>query len=751
MFYGQTPYDVNFEPLSPSASDIILQESDSDNDCEERSAKRRRIEHKARAYLDGQLPLIFSAALKGPFSNGWGNPWSRRKGAYGATSDANRPKKSKEHDVSRPEKEQPNIVLQQQVSQQQGFNENVNAKTAAQPSNRAHFEINNREPAVDGQKVTAGAEGYRSISYENDSRPLLQDPQHGQASNLPLESSKSRSSMGTDSKKTKQGGNKPSGALRPNESYPTSELPRDVWQEDGAVSPKASGEQAKSELVTFQEIPLHLASPKVLLGLLAAKKLALQAAAKAWEAKQLETSSERQDEEATNREKDAQMTAIPSTPKRRRLVSRKEAQASRRDLGPPEMDTVPSEENHSSHLTPNSSDFPKDEHRSVKNLKGPKGGKRGNPRSRTIVEDEIDSTSGDANQQRSDNFGHGYEKPQIDKIVPSTLLPSPSTTNLSIRSSMSRASSFGLNEYLPATPHYSPAEEHDYSLPDADDSTLEEQLSQTLQAEIFKSIHFTRDDTPGFTTNVVPASNTNEASPQAATTKVRRSSLDAIESPTTHIPTNSSLPSPPTERKNRVWSGPMTIGENDDVFSSFNTPPSSQSLSNVAVVITRQAPSPSVDTLLFQDAELPSNVSPAEKACKPKEKRRASFAPPASVQAEGDIVMQDTSQDVSFKSTGLDMDTPESTQKSGFDSAQMDTTKLPHKGSLKSALRRATRLSSPVPSFSITPDGEIIHRGSPGISEKGDMTDVDDAIQDANNFLESWDVKTAMRKPPAER
>jgi inositol-hexakisphosphate kinase len=45
-------------------------------DPEQRTAKRRRIEAIAAQYLRGRPPVILTAALRGPFNNGWKNPWA---------------------------------------------------------------------------------------------------------------------------------------------------------------------------------------------------------------------------------------------------------------------------------------------------------------------------------------------------------------------------------------------------------------------------------------------------------------------------------------------------------------------------------------------------------------------------------------------------------------------------------------------------------------------------------------------------
>lgn len=78
-------------PVSPVSAEeypicdntIVYDEGDDDleTSSEQRAAKRRRIESYATAYLRGQPLFILSAQLKGPFDNGWQNPWRRKRRA----------------------------------------------------------------------------------------------------------------------------------------------------------------------------------------------------------------------------------------------------------------------------------------------------------------------------------------------------------------------------------------------------------------------------------------------------------------------------------------------------------------------------------------------------------------------------------------------------------------------------------------------------------------------------------------------
>jgi hypothetical protein len=54
--------------------DVIWPGSDSEETAEENEQRRLRYEHHARRYMQGHLPVLQSAALRGPLS-GWLNPW----------------------------------------------------------------------------------------------------------------------------------------------------------------------------------------------------------------------------------------------------------------------------------------------------------------------------------------------------------------------------------------------------------------------------------------------------------------------------------------------------------------------------------------------------------------------------------------------------------------------------------------------------------------------------------------------------
>ncbi|KAI9754541.1 MAG: hypothetical protein M1835_000889, partial [Candelina submexicana] len=68
---------LTFEPLSPSPSEILVRDSEDDDDIDQRAAKRRRVERLGQQYLRGQPLLISTATLLGPFDANWVNPWKR--------------------------------------------------------------------------------------------------------------------------------------------------------------------------------------------------------------------------------------------------------------------------------------------------------------------------------------------------------------------------------------------------------------------------------------------------------------------------------------------------------------------------------------------------------------------------------------------------------------------------------------------------------------------------------------------------
>lgn len=89
MSYLRQPSPLSFEPLSPSPSDLVASDSEREIDSDSRKAKRRRVEDLGRQYLAGRQLFIQSASLRGPFDDGWCNPWNKPREAgarHGSTN-----------------------------------------------------------------------------------------------------------------------------------------------------------------------------------------------------------------------------------------------------------------------------------------------------------------------------------------------------------------------------------------------------------------------------------------------------------------------------------------------------------------------------------------------------------------------------------------------------------------------------------------------------------------------------------------
>ncbi|RAH57630.1 hypothetical protein BO85DRAFT_307557 [Aspergillus piperis CBS 112811] len=71
---------LSLETISPSPPDLDSDPviaSDDDLDEGDRAARDQRIEKLAQAYCHGTPLFILSASLRGPFDNGWTNPWRK--------------------------------------------------------------------------------------------------------------------------------------------------------------------------------------------------------------------------------------------------------------------------------------------------------------------------------------------------------------------------------------------------------------------------------------------------------------------------------------------------------------------------------------------------------------------------------------------------------------------------------------------------------------------------------------------------
>ncbi|KAI4255928.1 MAG: hypothetical protein L6R35_007508, partial [Caloplaca aegaea] len=67
---------VHFDVLQAEPDDILCPGSDFDEDPAYYRAKRRRVENAAQEYLRGKSVYIASARLRGPFPQGWRNPFT---------------------------------------------------------------------------------------------------------------------------------------------------------------------------------------------------------------------------------------------------------------------------------------------------------------------------------------------------------------------------------------------------------------------------------------------------------------------------------------------------------------------------------------------------------------------------------------------------------------------------------------------------------------------------------------------------
>ncbi|MCJ1245490.1 hypothetical protein MMC30_002694 [Trapelia coarctata] len=67
---------LNFEPLSPKPEDILLPGSSEEDSPATRKRKKRRREAIGAQYLRQQAGYAITFRLKGPFEDGWKNPWA---------------------------------------------------------------------------------------------------------------------------------------------------------------------------------------------------------------------------------------------------------------------------------------------------------------------------------------------------------------------------------------------------------------------------------------------------------------------------------------------------------------------------------------------------------------------------------------------------------------------------------------------------------------------------------------------------
>lgn len=74
---------LNSEPLIALPEDILCSGSDDEKTAEEHRDKRRRIEVQGQHYLQGRPLFILSASLRGPLDGAWINPWARKSRGKG--------------------------------------------------------------------------------------------------------------------------------------------------------------------------------------------------------------------------------------------------------------------------------------------------------------------------------------------------------------------------------------------------------------------------------------------------------------------------------------------------------------------------------------------------------------------------------------------------------------------------------------------------------------------------------------------
>lgn len=79
---------LHFEPIETPPEGVLYPGSDQEEEYDERkrAKKKLRVELLAKQYLEGRGLLIQSAALRGPFDNGWINPWASKKRKRGVHS-----------------------------------------------------------------------------------------------------------------------------------------------------------------------------------------------------------------------------------------------------------------------------------------------------------------------------------------------------------------------------------------------------------------------------------------------------------------------------------------------------------------------------------------------------------------------------------------------------------------------------------------------------------------------------------------
>jgi hypothetical protein len=70
-------WGLDFDDFHTNPEEVVEELPAEYRGPEQQAAKRRRIEAIASQYLRGRPPVIITAGLRGPFNNGWKNPWAK--------------------------------------------------------------------------------------------------------------------------------------------------------------------------------------------------------------------------------------------------------------------------------------------------------------------------------------------------------------------------------------------------------------------------------------------------------------------------------------------------------------------------------------------------------------------------------------------------------------------------------------------------------------------------------------------------
>lgn len=89
---------LHLETAAVAPEDILHFAPEDDFTTERHRRKRRRIEELGQQYLEGKPLVILSASFRGPLSNGWANPWAKRRApTTDGLRDASKESNSRKH------------------------------------------------------------------------------------------------------------------------------------------------------------------------------------------------------------------------------------------------------------------------------------------------------------------------------------------------------------------------------------------------------------------------------------------------------------------------------------------------------------------------------------------------------------------------------------------------------------------------------------------------------------------------------